>query len=120
MENIYPETVIDHYWNSQNRGRLKNADFWAKEENFFCGDKMTIYIKMAGRRIKQISFVSKGCVISQASASVLAEYSKNHTKKEIQKMSVKKIIALLGISPGPNRIRCAELPLAALKKAFAV
>jgi len=75
---------------------------------------MDICIK--GDKIIDIKFFGKGCVISQASASLLTEHAKGKTKQELKKMTKTDIINLLKIDLGPNRIKCALLPLEALHK----
>jgi len=68
------------------------------------------------KKIKEISFQAKGCAISIASASLLTENVKGKTKEQLRKLNRDFIIKMLGIDLGINRLKCALLPLDALKQ----
>jgi len=121
MENIYRKNIIDHYKNPRNYGKIKNPDFSFEKENPFCGDKIRIEIKKEPKKkiIKEIRFSGKGCAISIASASLLTEYIKGKTIKEVEKISLEKLLSgIIKVKLTPIRIKCAELPLLVLKKAL--
>ncbi|KKP85772.1 MAG: Nitrogen fixation protein NifU [Candidatus Roizmanbacteria bacterium GW2011_GWA2_35_8] len=61
-----------------------------------------------------------GCAISKASSSMLTEYLKGKAKDELQKLDKDFMIKMLGIDLGINRIKCALLPLEALKKLLVI
>jgi hypothetical protein len=48
-----------------------------------CGDHYTIYVKLNGDTIKDVSFEGAGCAISKASASVISSIVKGKTKVEV-------------------------------------
>ncbi|OIP83606.1 SUF system NifU family Fe-S cluster assembly protein [Candidatus Roizmanbacteria bacterium CG2_30_33_16] len=114
--NIYKETIIDHYQNPRNFGKLKQFQHSVKLNNPFCGDEITLYINIQEKKIKEISFQAKGCAISIASASLLTENVKGKTKEQLRKLNRDFIIKMLGIDLGINRLKCALLPLDALKQ----
>jgi nitrogen fixation NifU-like protein len=62
-----------------------------------------------------VRFKGKGCAISQASASMLTEVVKGKTLDEIKNMGKTDVLNLLGIDPGPTRIKCALLGLKVVK-----
>lgn len=68
--------------------------------------------------MKDIRFNGEGCAISQASASMLTEKVKNLDTKNILSLTLEDIIALLGTTLTPSRIKCAMLPLEVLQKAI--
>ncbi len=113
---LYQEIILDHYKNPRNFGRLKKTFKTIFLENPFCGDKINMDIFIAKGKIKKIKFSGHGCVISKACASMLTEYVKNKSTKELQKLDKDFIINMLGVSLSPNRLKCALLPLEALKK----
>ncbi len=116
MESIYREIILDHYQKPRNYGKLKDATGQVTLANPLCGDKITLFMKMAEDRVTAISFVGKGCAISIASASLLSEFTKNKTENELRKLDKNFIIRLLKVHLGTNRIKCALLPLEALHK----
>lgn len=113
---IYQEIILEHYKNPRNFGTLKSPSKKTSVSNPSCGDKIEMDVVFTGKKIMEIKFSGQGCAISQAAASLLTEYSKGKTNEELQKLDKEFMIKLLGIELGPNRIKCALLPLEALHK----
>lgn len=118
MESLYKETVLDHYHHPRNRGSLADADVSAHVVNPLCGDEVALEIKIENNQIQQIAFVGRGCILSQAAASILTEYACNKSLAELEAVSKDVILPLVGISVGPTRLRCVLLALEALQKAL--
>lgn len=116
MNSIYHDILLDHYKNPRNFGNLKNANKKTTISNPVCGDKIKIMIRLKGDKIKDIKFSGQGCVISTASASLLTEYAKNKKSSTLNKLDKNFILKMLNIHIGPIRLKCALLPLEALKK----
>ncbi|KKP25558.1 MAG: NifU family SUF system FeS assembly protein [candidate division TM6 bacterium GW2011_GWE2_31_21] len=116
---IYQKELMDHFKNPKNCGHLENPDFKVADENPSCGDKVSIEGKIQDDLICDLKFVSSGCVLSQASASILTEMCKNKKISEVLNISPETFIKEVGITLGPNRIKCALLPLVVLKKGLA-
>lgn len=114
--NIYRDIILDHYHHPHNKGKIGHPDNSVLTNNPLCGDKIGMTITYDKNIIKEIKFSGEGCVISQASASMLTDYAKNKSKQELKKLDSKFIIKMLGIDLGMNRIKCAVLPLEALQK----
>ncbi len=111
---IYREHILDHYKNPKNSGRLDNAEYFY-DLNPLCGDEIEMFMQFSKEKIKDIKFISQGCAISQASASILSE---DMVKKSIGRplaMNLKKMQSLLGIRVAPARIKCMMLPLKVMK-----
>ena len=113
---IYSELILDHYQNPRNFGQVVKPTMHSHISNPLCGDEIELTLKTINNKIKDVKFKGKGCAISLASASMLTEYLKGRSKEELQKVDKKFIIKMLGIELGVNRIKCALLPLEALKK----
>jgi len=113
---IYKETIIDHYQNPRNFGKINDAQQSISLNNPLCGDKITLYVNFQDNKLKEISFQAKGCAISIASASLLTDYVKGKSKQQLRKLDRDFIIKMLGIDLGVNRLKCALLPLEALIK----
>jgi nitrogen fixation NifU-like protein len=122
--NLYRDLIIDHYRNPRNTGQLKNADGEAKEANATCGDlvEFAVQIRLLSANsysLKAVKWRSVGCAISTAAASLLSERVKEIDKVDkIKKLTEKDMVEILGGEITPARIKCATLPLAALKKAL--
>jgi nitrogen fixation NifU-like protein len=112
---IYKDIILDYYRNPRNFGDLPNPDVRAKDSNPLCGDIIEMQLKINDGRVEDVRFKGKGCAISQASASMLTEVMKGKTLDEIKAMSKTDVLNLLGIDPGPTRIKCALLGLKVAK-----
>jgi len=114
--NIYSELILDHYQNPRNYGKISKPTFSSKVSNPLCGDEIELTVKIKDKKVAEIKFQGKGCAISKASASMLTEYLKEKPEVELKKIDKDFIIKMLGIELGVNRIKCALLPLEAIKK----
>jgi len=112
---IYKDIILDYYRNPRNFGDLPEPDVRAKDSNPVCGDIIEMQLKIKDGKVDDIRFKGKGCAISQASASMLTEAVKGKTLDEIKAMGKPNVLELLGIDPGPTRIKCALLGLKVLK-----
>ena len=112
---IYKDIILDYYRNPRNFGDLPEPDVRAKDSNPLCGDIIEMQLKIKDGRVDDIRFKGKGCAISQASASMLTEVVKGKTLDEIKALGKPDVLELLGIDPGPTRIKCALLGLKVLK-----
>ncbi|MGA8856759.1 MAG: SUF system NifU family Fe-S cluster assembly protein [Candidatus Bathyarchaeia archaeon] len=112
---IYKDIILDYYRNPRNFGDLPEPDVRAKDSNPLCGDVIEMQLKIKDGKVEDIRFNGKGCAISQASASMLTEAVKGKTLDEIKAMGKPNVLELLGIDPGPTRIKCALLGLKVLK-----
>ena len=127
LKDLYQEVIVDHNRSPHNFGRLAGADRKLEGFNPLCGDRLTLYLKLAGGRIADISFDGTGCAISIASASLMTDAMKGKTTAEavtifnqfhelvtatkadpdIEKFG--KLAALAGVRDYPTRVKCATL-----------
>ncbi|MDO7977545.1 SUF system NifU family Fe-S cluster assembly protein [Oceanotoga sp. DSM 15011] len=124
LEDLYSEIILDYAKNPQFKGSLENA-YENHAKNLSCGDEINLFLKIEDDIIKDAKFEGHGCIISQASTSMLCEALKGlNTEKgkelinEVIKMSQGKsfnehIIGDLDIfkdiSTYPMRIKCFTL-----------
>jgi nitrogen fixation NifU-like protein len=112
---IYKDIILDYYRNPRNFGDLPKPDVRAKDSNTLCGDIIEMQLKINDGKVEDVRFKGKGCAISQASASMLTEVVKGKSLDEVKAMSKTDVLNLLGIDPGPTRIKCALLGLKVMK-----
>jgi len=117
---LYRDFILDHYHKPHNFGRISDPDIDNKLGNPFCGDQIGITIKLSAnkKKLSGINFEGTGCAISIASASLLTDYVTGKEVKEIMDLKKDKVLALLGISLSPSRLKCALLPLEAIQSAL--
>ncbi len=114
--NIYQELLMDHYRHPRNCGKLENPDFSSGDYSPSCGDSVTLQGTIADQIIKKVVFTGKGCVISQATASLLTEWCIEKSIGQIVDLTKEDIQKIVGMPLGIMRIKCALLPLIALQK----
>jgi nitrogen fixation protein NifU and related proteins len=113
---IYRETILDHYRNPRNKGRMTNPDVSIHDSNPLCGDEIDIHLKIEASIIKDIKFEGRGCAISQAGASMLTEMVINKPLVSATNLSKGDIFENMGLrNLGPARVKCALLSLKVLK-----
>lgn len=109
-EEIYQEHILDHYEDPFQRGSMPAATHAHEDNNPLCGDVVRIELLLddAGK-IADCYFTGKGCVISQASASMLLERMKGKTVEELKAFSAEEMLDLYGPRLTPNRQKCCLL-----------
>jgi len=112
---IYQENILDHYKNPRNWGEIEDADLIVESTNASCGDMVKFFLKEENGLITDVKFKCLGCSISTAASSMLSEKLVGKTLEEIKRISSEEILELLGIEISPSRLKCALLPLDALK-----
>lgn len=114
--NIYQATLMDHYKNPRNRGTLPMPDFSSEQLNPSCGDQVCMAGMIQGDVITSVVFQGTGCVISQATASLLTTHVIGFSRAMILGMDSAAVQKLIGMELGPTRLKCALLPLQALQQ----
>ena len=118
-QDIYEEHVLDHYEDPYHRGPFEGATHAHEADNPLCGDVIHIDLKLADDgTIAEAWFDGQGCVISQASASMLIEAVEGKTLEELKEFSADRMLELFGPKLTPNRQKCCLLGWRVLQGAF--
>lgn len=115
MDALYREAIIDHYKHPRRKGHLDDPDIHYKDHNPFCGDEITIDLKVKDGVVVDAAFDGRGCSISQATASMMMEEIVGLSVDDLKEWDKEYILEMLGIEIGPVRLKCALLPLKVLK-----
>lgn len=121
MDPLYRELLLYHVKHPQYRGSLEQPDLTEHGVNPTCGDDVTWMIRFSSEdhdRISEIAWEGKGCVISQACTSILAESLPGKTRKDIASMTTQDLFALVGGDIIETRHRCALLGLVTVQRAL--
>lgn len=116
MIQLYQQQLMDHYRNPRNQGTLDKPDFKSGVFNPSCGDSIAIEGMVQDQHLVRIVFQGSGCVVSQATASMLSHIVKGKTLDEVMQLDGHAIVCLIGIQLGPVRLKCALLSLQALQE----
>src|ERR1044071_1421846 len=82
LRELYQQVILDHNKNPRNFRELPDATSHVEGYNPLCGDHYTVYLKVDGDTIEEVSFTGSGCAISKASASVMSSTVKGKSKDE--------------------------------------
>lgn len=115
---LYAEHILDHYRAPRHQGSLDQPSVSHTERNLSCGDALTVMLRLDEDRITEIAWSGTGCAISQAAMSMISETLQGKTIKEMDALSPKEVLALLGVPIGARRLKCALLSLHTLKNAL--
>ena len=113
---LYQEELMDHYRFPHNKGQLEKPDFSSGHHNPSCGDSIEMQGCVDKGVLIAVCFQGKGCVISQAAASMLTQAVKNKPLAQILSFDAAYMCGLIGIELGPMRMQCALLSLQALQQ----
>ena len=136
LDDLYQEVILDHGRRPRNFRALPDATARAEGLNPLCGDHYTVYVKLEGDRIADVSFQGAGCAISKASASLMTSALKGKTVAEAedtfrrfqamvvegdpaQASTLGKLAVLKGVCDFPTRVKCASLVWHTLHDALA-
>jgi len=113
----YTDILKDHFHNPRHKGRLADPTFVVSRRNAACGDEVTIYGRMHGDMLTEVSFEAKGCMIVEGTSSALCEYAVGKDRATLAELSGDTMLTVLGgLTLGPTRMRCVLLPLEALQE----
>ena len=129
-DDLYRETILDHYHNPRNNGTIDDATAKIEGVNPLCGDELTLYLNVSeDGKIQDVKLQAHGCSINMAPGSMMSEavmgQSVERAKEIIEtfkEMMLNKeqdvpleddledLEALRGVKKYPVRIKCALLP----------
>ena len=117
-EEIYQEHILDHYEDPFHRGDAAGATHAHEDKNPLCGDVVRITLKLDGDgKVEDCGFEGDGCVISQASASMLLEELHGKTIEEVGQFTAEDMLKLYGPRLTPNRQKCCLLSWRVIQQA---
>jgi nitrogen fixation NifU-like protein len=126
LDALYRDTVLEHYRSPRGRKPLDRIDLTREGQNPVCGDKIKLSVKFDGGKIENVEVNCRGCAISVASSSMLAELLPGKSREEAMRLAeaFKKMMhghpapenldigdldALKGVRKFPVRVKCALL-----------
>jgi nitrogen fixation protein NifU and related proteins len=130
LNELYQEVILDHSRKPRNFRALPDADRMAEGNNPLCGDHFTVFLKLEGDVMREVTFQGAGCAISKASGSMMTDLLRGKTIAEARKYFAQfqqmvtsghadeegmgKLCAFCGVHHFPMRVKCATLPWHAL------
>jgi nitrogen fixation NifU-like protein len=137
LRDLYQEVILDHNKRPRNFRSMSDATARAEGHNPLCGDRVTVYVRLDGDRIADVSFEGSGCAISKASASLMTDSVMGRKVADADALfdafqslvtagpatapsteDVGKLEVLAGVRDYPSRVKCATLAWHALRSAI--
>ena len=116
----YSEKILDHYENPRNVGKMDINDPNVGTGMVgapSCGDVMKLQIRVEDDVITDAKFKTYGCGSAIASSSLLTEWVKGKTTKEVQEIKNTDIVEALSLPP--VKIHCSVLAEDSIRAALA-
>ncbi len=142
LDELYRQVILDHYRTPRRSGRLAAPTAHADGTNPLCGDEIALDLVVADGKVTDAAVTGRGCSISQASASMMADRIVGLTLAEVDELihRIKRLLAIEEGDPGldperpgatlgdleslagvrrfPVRVKCADLPWTTLEQAL--
>jgi nitrogen fixation NifU-like protein len=137
LRDLYQEVILDHNKRPRNFRVMADANHRADGHNPLCGDRVTVFVRLAGDRIEDVSFQGAGCAISKASASLMTDSVKGQSLGDVEALfqdfqlmvttppdtaietdGLGKLAVFAGVREFPSRVKCASLAWHALRAAL--
>ncbi|MBA3496383.1 MAG: SUF system NifU family Fe-S cluster assembly protein [Gemmatimonadota bacterium] len=136
LSELYQNVILEHNRSPRNFRPMTDADRKADGHNPLCGDQVTVWVKLEGDVIGDVSFQGAGCAISKASASLMTGAVKGKRREEADALfdrfhrlvtgtlpageseTLGKLAVFSGVSQFPIRVKCASLSWHTLKAAL--
>ncbi|MBI4603056.1 MAG: SUF system NifU family Fe-S cluster assembly protein, partial [Planctomycetes bacterium] len=126
FNDMYRDIILDHYKRPRGRTPVQAPDLENEGLNPVCGDEVKVSIQLEDDRVKAVSVTGRGCAISTASGSMLAELLPGRSLAEVERLAegframmhdggppdgidIGDLDALEGVKKFPVRIKCALL-----------
>lgn len=132
--NLYQQAIKALAEAAHGAGRLDDADASVRLDNPLCGDRTTVYVKLAGGRVAAVAHETKGCLLCRAAASAIGLRAPGRTPAELAAAAAAADAQMTLESPAappwpeleafrpvrahPSRRGCVALPFAALQRAL--
>jgi nitrogen fixation protein NifU and related proteins len=136
LSELYQNVILEHNRSPRNYRAMDDDARKAEGHNPMCGDQLTVWVRMGGDVIDDVSFRGAGCAISRASASLMTAAVKGKTRREAEALfdrfrqlvtgtlpaaeteTLGKLAVFSGVSAFPVRVKCASLSWHTLKAAL--
>ena len=134
LDSLYREIILDHFKCPRGKKVVECPDITFEGYNPVCGDEVKIAVKVQDGKVSDVAVNSRGCAISVAAGSMLAELLPGKSLGEVQEVGkvferllkgetpadpqdLGDLESLEGVSRFPVRIKCALLAWKTIEQA---
>lgn len=127
---LYRRALLRLAADARGAGQLPHADATGHAHNPACGDRVTVELALADGRVTALAHQTNGCVLTQASAALLADMADGLDRDGLARLAaaVRAMLAggaalpgyeaFEGVGQHPGRQTCVLLPLQAALSAL--
>ncbi|WP_191060077.1 iron-sulfur cluster assembly scaffold protein [Geminicoccus harenae] len=127
---LYDQAIIAEARSKTGAGRLDAPTVTAECDNPLCGDRITVDLAVQDGAISDLAHKTRGCLLTQASASLLARYAKGGDVAAARELRAaidafvkgqddERFAILTPVRNAKSRWDCVTLPFQALADALA-
>lgn len=113
----YNETVLDHFANPRNAGKMQHPDAVGETGNPADGDRIIIYLRIQANHLQEVRFQTYGCAAAIAASSMLTVLATGKTIAEARQITNEDVAQALGGLP-PQKHDCSNIAADALQDAL--
>ena len=103
---------LEMAYRNDRREKIERPDGYGKRTGQ-CGDTVEIFLSIHRGRIQSVSFLTTGCMNTNACANTVAELAEGRRAEDAWEITAEDVIAYLETLP-PQNTHCAELAVGAL------
>jgi cysteine desulfurase/selenocysteine lyase len=133
---VYQDVILDHNRRPRSCHVMKDPTAVSEGENRACGDRVTVFLRLDGDRIADVSFDGPLCAIAKASASLMTECVRGRHIRYVDTLADSLSMVLQGVAAStlpdqvgglkvfstfrdyPSRLTCVMLGWEALQNAL--
>jgi nitrogen fixation NifU-like protein len=132
---LYHDRILALARRRTGAGRLETPDASATIDNPLCGDRVTLDLRLEDGRIAAVGHKTRGCLLCQAAATVIAEHAPGLTVQELRDLTCDlrpalterpeelgarwpELAAFAPVHGHKSRYDCVLLPFDALREAL--
>ena len=114
---LYEDHVLGHIERPYHRGAFPAATYRQRVDNPVCGDSAQLELRVDDSGfVSEAWFTGTGCIISQASASMLVEHIEGQTLEALSNFTAQNMLDLFRARLTPRRQQCCLLSWQALRR----
>ncbi|HEX2527732.1 MAG TPA: iron-sulfur cluster assembly scaffold protein [Geminicoccus sp.] len=126
---LYDQAIIAEARSKTGAGRLEAPSITAECDNPLCGDRIALDLLVDGGKVADIAHKTRGCLLTQASASLLARHAKDASAADARELrdavsaflhgkDDERFAILTPVRNAKSRWDCVTLPFQALSDAI--
>lgn len=116
MSDAIDEHLLDHGKSPFHYGSLADASNTHVERSLVCGDEVHLQLRIEGPTVAAAWFLGRGCLVSQAAASILCARIDNRPLADVVRVTEEDVVGWIGVPLSPVRRNCGLLAFRALRR----